>query len=174
MKGKIIQPKFDDYIDLIRNRVHYYSAKWGVPYDELESQGFLIYVEALSRWRPETASFSTFLWWRLNTLKDYCKTYRRQTQSGELSEEMESLMPARQSFLGIEGILKAAAESISFDAQQLLGWILKRRWEKPYVYYPTLPAAKRVFSYECGWNKERVEIAWNVVESFWLEYAGEI
>ncbi len=50
-----------------------HKCGWRVEYEELEAQGFLIFMEALERWQPSRGSFSTFLTHRLRTLKDFCE-----------------------------------------------------------------------------------------------------
>ena len=57
MKGQ-----FEKYVDLIRNRAWEYHEKTGVDYEELESQGFLIYCECLERYDISKSGFSTYLY----------------------------------------------------------------------------------------------------------------
>ena len=73
MKGQ-----FEKYVDLIRNRAWEYHKKTGVDYEELESQGFLIYCECLEKYDISKSGFSTYLYIQLNRLGDFAKTYIRQ------------------------------------------------------------------------------------------------
>jgi hypothetical protein len=72
----VISPKikFDDYVNMVRSRAHYYARCFKMDYDDVEAQGFLIYCISLKDFDKKRASFSTFLYRNLSgRLRDYCK-----------------------------------------------------------------------------------------------------
>ena len=177
-------PKFEQYVNMCRNAAHTYSKKYGVEYDELEGQAFLIYVEALSKWEPHKATFSTFLTWRLKTLGDYCKTEKRasvgkkpkqdevarakkegrkppQTMArADWDNKMMGTIPGREEHPGLAKLLQKAACAVSADAYEVLKWVLHRRWDGRKQGNPSVITARRVFGYEWEWPRDRVDVAW--------------
>jgi len=189
-------PRFEQYVNMCRNAAHVYSKKYGIEYDELEGQAFLIYVEALPKWEPHKATFSTFLTWRLKTLGDYCKTQRRAVAGKKPAQdeiekakkegkkpsqtmvrvgwdnEMMGTIPGRDEQPGIAGLLQKAANAVSADAYEVLKWVLHRRWDFRQGGKPSVITARRVFGYEWEWPRERVDVAW--AELSGLYHSGDL
>jgi len=80
MSGKNKKIKFEDYVNMVRKRAWYYSRIYKMDYDEVESQGFLIYCMSLKTYESKKASFSTFLYRNLSgRLRDYCQQIKDKT-----------------------------------------------------------------------------------------------
>lgn len=165
---------FEKYVNLIRSRVHYFSTKYGFDYDELESQGFLIYCECLEKYDVGKSKFTTYLYIQLNRLKDYILTYRR--QQGEnlqdyLSNDVDvegkdlvELLPSRELSPTMQDLLDDAKETLSENAYNILIWILNREWEeKQSKRTPTISMARRYFNL----SKKIIDQAWDECKTFW-------
>ena len=159
---------FDKWVNMCRSAAWNYAKKYGIEYDDLEAQAFMVYVDAIPRWQPKKATFSTFLTWRLKTLGDYCRQMKKQREYVEFDSILEQTTAGAVFTPGIIDLLKAAAESISSDAVEVLAWILYRRWEGRRSCKPSFTTARRVFKYEREWDIERTEGAWNEIKDFWL------
>ncbi len=61
------------YHDMIRGAAWDAAKRWGLDVDDIISQGYLVFMDAIERFDSGRASFSTFLYSRLRTLNDYCE-----------------------------------------------------------------------------------------------------
>jgi hypothetical protein len=61
------------YRDMVRSAAWGAAKAWGLDFDDVEAQGYLVFMEATERYEEGRASFSTFLFNRLKTLNDYCE-----------------------------------------------------------------------------------------------------
>lgn len=165
---------FDKYANLIRKRAHEYSTKYGIDYDEMESQGFLIYCECLEKYDISKAKFCTYLYIQLNRLGDYAKTYKRQqgvciqdyysTNDCEADENnYEEMLPALNDSPAVADFLKEANEVLSSSAYELLVWIVGREWEGKNKRTPTISKAVKYFNT----TKQAIEKAWEECRTFW-------
>lgn len=74
----MIQQMFKKFERMLYSRAWFYSIAYRIDFEEVQSQAFLIFMEALERFDPlRGTDFSTFLYWRLQTLGDYCKAEKR-------------------------------------------------------------------------------------------------
>jgi hypothetical protein len=165
---------FDKYINLIRRRASEYSEKCGVDYEELESQGFLIYCECLEKYDCTKSNFCTYLYIQLNRLGDFARTYNR--QKGELVQDyysnnkIENEVDYEQKIESIdynlpslEGFLKEAEKEISLRAYQLLKWIVGKTWERKNKRKPTVSMAVEYLNLP----RNVVELLWNECKNYW-------
>jgi hypothetical protein len=168
-KSRVKKPtiKIDDYINLIRKRAHEYSNKYHVDYDELESQGFLIYCEAIKTFNPIKAKFSTHLFIQLGRLGDYCVRYRR--QRGRIQgEPFFTRYAAREYAPSLQDLINDAEMELSFAALEIMKWILGREWEQgKRILYPSAKRARITFARLYRWSSSRVEAAWGELEDYW-------
>lgn len=58
---------------LIYKQSWHYAKKYDMDFEDIKSQAFLVFCEALDRFDDSQATFTTFLFHRLRTLNDYCK-----------------------------------------------------------------------------------------------------
>lgn len=165
-------PLFEKYANLIRKRAHEYSSKYGVDYEELEAQGFLIYCECLQKYDFTKAKFTTYLYIQLNRLGDFVKTYKR--QQGVMMEDYfanivpegktyEETLEAKASSPAVEDFLKEAKEILSENAYALLTWIVGREWEGKNKRTPTISMAVKYFNT----TKQAIEKTWEECRIFW-------
>lgn len=165
---------FEKYANLVRKRAHEYSDRYNVDYDELESQGFLIYCECLENYDVSKANFCTYLYIQLNRLGDYVKTYLRQQgvliqdyYSNEadfnIENDYEQMLPARENSIQLNDFLRAAKEELSNEAYEVIVWILGRSWEGWYRRKPTLTVAANHFNSPI----QAMEKIWEECRTFW-------
>ena len=167
---------FQKYANLIRKRAHDYSKKFGVDYDELESQGFLIFCECLEKYDiSKSASFCTYLYIQLNRLGDYVKTYKRQEgcliqdyfafdgYDEDCEENYEMNLPATEFSPDVLDLLKEAKESLSEAAYNLIVWLVGRSWECKNKRTPTVSMASKYFRS----SKHAMEKLWEECGNFW-------
>ena len=165
---------FEKYANLVRKRAHEYSEKFNIDYDELESQGFLIYCECLENYDVSKANFCTYLYIQLTRLGDYVKTYLRQQgvliqdyYSNELDfnyeNDYEEMLLAPNNPIQLNEFLQEAKESLSEAAYELIVWILDRSWEGRYKRKPTPSIAAKYFNSP----KQAMEKLWEECRSFW-------
>ena len=73
---------YTDYVDMIKSRANKLSEKYQIPFDELVSEGNLIYCECLNNYDITKASFSTYLYSMLAYgMSDYCRYYQSRRRS---------------------------------------------------------------------------------------------
>jgi len=166
MKKKIAY-NFDQWVDMCRAAAWKYAKSYGIDFDDCEAQAFLIYMEAIPRWKPEKATFSTFLTWRLKILGDYCKSQRKKIDTDEYGIDREAVTIGRERMPGLVEVIKHAVDTISADAVEILSWIVYRRWETRRNGKPSIITARRVFRYERDWEPERTDAAWHELSEFW-------
>ena len=161
--------QFDKYVNLIRKRAREYSKKYNIDYDEMESQGFLIYCECLEKYDVSKATFSTYLYTQLNRLGDFAKTYNRQkgcliqdSFSNEENEDIDNIedmiISKNYDLPTLNDLLQEAKSELSEQAFQLLKWIIEKEWEKKNKRTPTISMASKYFN-----------ISKTIVEKFWIE-----
>lgn len=166
--------QFDKYVNLIRKRAHEYSKKYNIDYDEMESQGFLIYCECLDKYDCTKSNFITYLYIQLNRLGDFAKTYIHQQgyliqdyYSNEENEDVENVEDTIKSknyySPTINDILNEAKKELSEQAFQLLKWIVEKEWEKKNKKTPTISMASKYFNV----SKTIIEKIWNECKDFW-------
>lgn len=164
---------FDKYANLIRKKAHEYSTKYGIDYDEMESQGFLIYCECLEKYDISKSKFCTYLYIQLNRLGDYAKTYCRQqgvliqdyysNANEEKEKDYEQELPSRDMLPLVKDFLLEAKQTLSRNAYLLLKWIIGREWEGKNKRTPTVTMAIKHFNIK----KELMENYWEEIRIFW-------
>ena len=167
------QGQFEQYVNLIRKSAHFYANKYNIDYEEIESQGFLIYCQCLENYDVTQSKFSTHLSWELKRLNDFCKTYLR--QQGMLMEdefkpycadESESVyenIPAKSENISLTEILQIALKQLSKEAYSMLEWILGRSWETKGKLKPSITLAMNTFHL----SREQTTSLWNEIGNFY-------
>lgn len=127
IKAKEPKIQFDDYVNMVRSRAHYYARCYHMEYADVEEQGFLIYCISVRDYKKNKASFSTFLYRNLSgRLNDYCKQTAAKEGLDNFDEPFETfidLWPARES-LSPEQFLTYARDYLSPVAFNILRWLL--------------------------------------------------
>ena len=164
-----MKTEFEKYVNCIRKSAHYYADKYKMDYEDLEAEGFKIYLEALESYQPEKSSFITHLTWELKRLNYYCvkeKLHSQPLQSIEDCKQVERISDSRMDNPTLENILDSAKKSLSRTAYIILDWILGRSWERKNVLKPTINLAVQNF----GMKREQVIPYWNEIKSFYQNY----
>jgi len=165
------QGQFDKYVNLIRKSAHFYAKKWNIDYEEVESQGFLIYCQCLEDYDVSQSKFSTHLSWELKRLNDFCKTYLRQQgnliedyfKTGEPDVSPIDILPARYENITLSEMLQYSVGYLSYEAYKLLAWILGRTWEQKGRLKPSISLVMNTFHY----SREQATNLWNEVGEFY-------
>jgi len=161
------QIKFDDYVNMIRNRAHYYSRCFKMDYLDLESQGFLIYCMCLKKYKKSKASFSTFLYQNLSgRLLYYCKQKNEMEGLDNFDEPFETfidLWQARESH-PVEGFLQYAYDYISIDAYKILKWLV---YDQLADFQSKTNPSLNVMSQRLSMPLEKLKAIWQEIGDFW-------
>ncbi len=171
---------FAKHRNQIRDRAWRYAQKWNADFEELEAQGYLIFVEALERYDPDQgAAFSTYLHHRLRGLNDFC---RREARLGyrvwpfEFNEESGDPGPHDPFFIRFCEILelREAQTQLSPDARVMLRWLLDGQWREYGVpkSRPFFSGVVRAFRREWGWTTTRVADGWAELQAWWAGFSG--
>lgn len=142
-----------------------YKFKW-MEFDELQAQAYLIFMEALEKWDPDKASFSTFLYSRLRTINDYCVyLMRRYCVNYEKTPQVHA--DAYDVFETVLEEMEVAVE-LSDDARDVLAFILQRDWEVPGTRLkPSFHVVTKIYRKERGWMPKRFKDAWDELDAWW-------
>jgi len=126
--------KFDDYVLMVRSRAGDFSRWYRINYEEMESEGFLIFCKAIKEFNPARASFSTYLYRRLSgQLKDYCMSVRKKARKAdkifqtticvqETFERSFDEIPLSESFMDY------ARDYLSPASYRILEWLVGMEW----------------------------------------------
>lgn len=164
--------QFEQYVNLIRKSAHFYANKWNIDYEEVESQGFLIYCQCLENYDVTQSKFSTHLSWELKRLNDFCKTYLRQrgnliedyfAQPTENDLSVVDIIPAYDENPTLTDLLKEAVKNLSHEAYLMFEWILGRTWETKGKLKPSITLAMNTFHY----TREQTTKFWNEIGNFY-------
>lgn len=124
---------------LIFQQAWKYHRRSGVPYEEILSEGYLCFCEALNRYQPERGAFSTFLWTSLsNSLNDFISRWHKLTRDESLpthvicSEGSHCTLPDNQ--LHYQDLYK----SLSSEAQAIIDIVIN----SPQDFLHNLPSTK--------------------------------
>lgn len=134
--------KYEDYANMIKKKARDFSKSYNVPYEELYSEGNLIYCECLENFDILKASFSTFFYMTLNfKLSDFCKHYNKQIDESlhdvlngnesddELDENNSKCLCCYDNSVSEQNLLDDAKSHLSDMAYTILNYILSRKWE---------------------------------------------
>lgn len=173
-----------DYINMVKKITWKYSKKYHYDYEELESQAYLVFCEALKKHDSSLASFSTYLYIELQRLSYYCvkqlkrkKMITKEKIIGKRGTgktiwhnviDIDSVTVVYD-FDIFERILDKLDYEISLsnDAKDILQYILSREWEDiGSNRIPRFPHIKRVYNNK-GWTGKRIINSWNEIRLWW-------
>ena len=168
---------------LIYSRVHYFAKRYNLEVQDLKSEAFEIFCEAVEKFNPKQAKFSTFLYHRLRKLNDYCRkeTSIRQRERAELLESAgnydfpgpiyknpDPAFTYSQDFDSLP-LFQEAAKSLSEDGKKVLVSILSRDFEAPKIREREQSQYKIVKTLieSWGWSRKRAVQTWEELKSWW-------
>lgn len=161
---------------LIYKQSWYYAKKYDIDFEEVRSQAYIVFCEAIDRFdRKMGASFTTYLFDRLRTLDYYCKK-EKFTKSLEIWIGKE--------YLRFGEIIEDRIERLNFyemvdllskDARSLVKEIISGTFNQPGMDRQRSVGKTRirkVVTKEWGWTHSKVDDVWNEVKTWWNEIAA--
>jgi hypothetical protein len=144
-----------------------YAKRYRLDFEEVRSEAYLIFCEALKRYDSEQASFSTFLRSSMRRL-GWPISYREVRRISKL--EPLSIEPGDSTYApGLPAIdrLAFAAEELSDDAREIV-----LRAASGDFYDPNRRSykagSKAAVRETLGWDPERTERAWGEAKDWWV------
>jgi len=173
MKGQ-----FEKYVNLIRDVAWKTAKKYNLDYDDMESQGYFIYVMALESYDVTKSSFSTYLYIQLQgRLNDYALKTRKinEKEDGvvyELDEDEYKLDPL---LLSCESknydlqnkFIRLAKKKLDADSYKVFEFLIGFEWMKDRRKKPTITDVMRKFKV----NRNYASVLWNNCRNFWKNFA---
>jgi hypothetical protein len=151
---------FPQYQNMLRSAAWKASKTWGLDYEDLEAQSYLIFTDAVKRFESNRgASFSTFLYYRLKTINDYCE--QEVTRTGCLLPILEDCAVDLDftKFCNTLDILESQT-ILSPDAQEVLRYILFEDWGSFFKRKNAMlsfDSLKKIYHTEKGWRPVRIK-----------------
>lgn len=157
---------FDKYVRLIRNTAGDYARLYKLPYEDVEAQAFLIYCETLEKYDVSRGvQFITYLYLRLKSLGDYCKSEIRKNTAESVSiYDME--VDERTENLQVKDFLAIASKMLSIEAYAVLQWLVSFEWNDDNKVYSCKPTVARVMK-KFHYSRQKSIRLWNEIKMFW-------
>ena len=166
---------FEKYRKMIQKRAWDYAKRYGLLYEDIEAQGYLVYCKAVEKYDFTNSTFSTYLYIELNRLKDYCKTLKRQYSAGLINDvynkggskwvDYEECLPSTYTIKDSKALLMEEARSfLSGEAYKVMEWIISYEWDKRYSHKPSKNKVMSKF----GFTENKTNKIWEELRVFWL------
>jgi len=164
---------FNQYRSMIENAAWKASRIFRMDVEDLRAQAYLIFCEAIERYDPSKASFSTHLFNRLRTINDYCIIQLRRDKHPELPDG--SAIIWWDNFFEFEQAIERleSKTDLSQDAQDILSFILDREWEDVEAQVKRVPRFSMVNQIyrNKNWSSSRTKKAWSEIKTWWVSSA---
>ncbi len=172
---------YKQYKNLIRSQAWVVAKKYNYDFEELLSEGNLIFVEARKKYNSNKGKFSTYLYIDLNyRLNDYIKKHDKDSVSIEdyLEEDkldvnkIKTIMENRiysNHMKKVEAIISFyddAMNELSDNALQILDCIITTNVGRK----PAYRSVYKYFKYFLGWKNKQIEKAWADIGKWWSSY----
>ena len=163
---------FEKYQKLIQKQAWKYAKKWGVDYDDMVSEGYLIYCQTLKSWKPEKGSFTTHLYFALMNLNTYGKDMYRQEHVRDNLNPLDFII---NDVHYDSDWLNEFKKELSVPAYNLLLWILSYEWHgkmKKIKKLPTISQSAKHFnstSFKIKKYWEELKEVWRKKENYFSE-----
>jgi len=124
---------FRKYQKMILGQAHALSNRYGVEFDDIVSQGYLIFVKTLHTFDPKKSSFGTYLYNNLHDLNNYCKKQRRYNEHLKIVEEEMLIDQDKIRYDTFCETLIRIKENkeLSDKSIAILQYVLSREWDLP-------------------------------------------
>ena len=167
------------YKNLIRKHAWRLSKKYNYDFDELYSEGCLIFTQTIKKYNEQKAKFSTYLYKSLYFgLRDYIKKNKTQNESYEhyfdehnldiakIQTIMKGELYSKDLMQDVLDFYDCAAQELSENAQQVLRWMIEAsEWKRP-----TYNSVRRFFYHRLGWKHGMIKQSWNEIKKWWAGY----
>lgn len=152
-----------------------YSRQYRKDFDDLKSQAFLIFTEAIHRYNADAgASFPTFLFSRLRTLKDYCVKGANQTVLS--LEDFHDVIARYDADTDRVAFNDAAQRALSADGHRVYSALVSGEFHGPAKKWAQKPVTKadmtNVTVKDWGWSFSRSNSAIAEVQSWYKGIAN--
>ena len=169
----ILEQYFNQYRKMVENAAWKASRIFRLDVEDLRAQSYLIFCEAIERYDPTKASFSTHLYNRLRTINDYCICQIRRDRHPELPSE--SAIVWWDNFFNFEQAIERleSKSNLSKDAQEILTFILDREWEdveSKVKRVPRFSMVNQIYRNK-NWPSSRTKKAWSEIKTWWVSSA---
>jgi len=164
---------FESYKRMIWKRAHKLSKKYNIEWDDIASQGSLIFVKTLKKFDPSKSSFSTYLYHSLRDLDNYCI---KNQKNAEVELDYDSLISVNMYLPDIESFKKMLKKvednrELSKQSLEMLKYIIEREWEVP-GKRPHKVSFSMIAGYfkSKGWVASSVRDCWEELHIWWNTY----
>jgi len=148
------------------------ARTYGLDYEELISDAYVLFIEAMLKYDEERGKFSTFLWHKLRGLADL--HYREnkdiiRVEYREVMHDLSSSVPGIfGSFLKRIELQSCVETELSEDAQEVLGYVLDLPDQRH-----TVNSLVMRFRRDRGWSVKRAEMTMKEIRDWWRNYGDE-
>jgi hypothetical protein len=158
------------YRKMVLKMAYHYSRSWRVPYDEMEGQGWEIFVETIKLFdENKEAEFGTYLYWRLRKLNDYGKKQGNKNIFIIQDIDVENISSRVQElFMRKLEFYDSIRSDLSEQAQLILDYILNAD-----NYKEKTPSQIRDVFYSKGFSKTYIRKIWKELRDWWRNFYVE-
>jgi len=156
---------FKKYQAWIKKQAWKISKKYSLDYQDVESQGYLIYVETIKKHIPEKGSFFTFLYHRMQHLNTYGKKQCSLRLKLLWVENFDFLITYDEFISRLE-LYDTIATELSSNAQLILKYLFSSGKKK---YSRT--AVKHYFKENYQWKPKKFNSVWEELTVWWDIFA---
>lgn len=156
------KPKLKDYEGLINKQSWVYARKYLLDFEDVRSQAFVIFCEALQKYDDRHASFTTYLWHQLRALETWCWDEKRVRWflSDSISEEYPMTKSPPKIDLGELGL----------DAAEIVRRITYGEFYDPNrLSYKS--GSRTTVAKTLKWNPDRFDDAWTEAKGWWKDFS---
>jgi RNA polymerase sigma factor (sigma-70 family) len=192
------QHLFETNENLIYSRAWHYSKKYNIDFEELKSEGYRIFCEAVERFEQKRSKFSTFLFHRLRTIEDYCQKtklidsrqepFMRSFSFSAYSPCLGDSIESDISYLGLEVekvtheeetklleriAFEQAVEKLSRDGKKIIAKMIYGDFHNSKAIRQRTIGKDRIKE-KMGWPENRVNHVWGELKEWWTDFQSEI
>jgi hypothetical protein len=153
---------------LLYKQSWHYAKRYNMDFEEVKSQAFLIFCEAIDRFEENKASFTTHLFNRLRTLNDYCNKEKSIRQKESIEEHMESEESIEEHLERI--LFYQLVDLLSADGKRLVEGIVSGEFHRPDMDRQRgvgIQCVRDISRQKWGWGFDRANAAWYEIYDWW-------
>lgn len=183
MTKKYATKQFNQFLPMIEKAIWNYHKKYRLDRLEIESQGYLIFCEALKTFDKSKGCFSTHLTNELQRLEHYCKMEFRKNNKdlqrikskgrgyGKNIYVNRIDIPINISYCVFDKVITKMDYEISLsqDAKEIVEYICSREWETDLDknWKPRFSYIQKIYL-KNGWTRNRINSAWEQIREWWI------
>jgi len=178
---------FKQFYPMIQKVSWLYSKKYFLEKDDIQSEAYIIFCNALNNYDKKKATFSTYLYNELKRLDFYCKkNYKNNCPAIIRIKENHKSGYGKNIFINkIENIdinymdfniFEKVIEnldykySLSNDSKIIINYILSKEWENIERKRKWVPRYSHILNKykSIGWTNKRIKEAWEEIKEWWI------